>query len=113
MISRGTNAVQLELGERRLADRYPVDVDLVYKILGTTNAGDSGSGRVLNLSSTGLIAECWPALQADLDVELIVTWPAQHGKGAGLKLHATAHTVRTDGTCTALRIDASAFRLDA
>ncbi len=113
MSSRGTNAVQLELGERRLADRYPVDVDLSYKILGTPHAGDSGFGRVVNLSSNGLIAECQPALQAGLDVELVITWPAQHGKGVGIKLHATAHTVRTDGTRTGLRIDESAFRLDS
>lgn len=112
-MTRGTDAVQLELSERRLADRYPVEVDLAYRIVGTMHAGDSGLGRVLNLSSTGLIAECQPSLQAGLDVELIVTWPAQHGKGSGLKLHATAHTVRTDGTRTALRIDESTFRRDA
>ena len=113
MSSRGTNGVQLELGERRLADRYPIDVDVSYKVVGTTNTGESGFGRVVNLSSTGLIAECQPSLQAGLDVELIVTWPAQYGRGAGLKLHATGHTVRTDGNCTALRLDESAFRLDA
>jgi hypothetical protein len=87
-----------------------VSADVEWRVLSRMRNGNPHRGRVIDLSSTGLLLQCTPALQPGLDIELTIQWPASQGEWAGLRLHAFGQSIRADEGCTALKIDRSEFR---
>jgi hypothetical protein len=97
--------------ERRAHRRYPLELTVEYRIVGSEVSESAVCvGRILNLSSAGLIFESAKPLPAGLQVELSITWPSRDGPGVGTKLHAVGRTVRADGPFTAVEIEQSCFR---
>src|SRR5260370_39430279 len=106
-----SQAQQFENIERRASRRYPVNVDVEYRIMPAAENGSVCYGRTVNLSTTGLMLECIPALQMGLDIELTIKWPVRRGEGTGIELHAFGRTIRVEEGYTALRISDS-FQFD-
>jgi len=97
--------------DRRIARRYPVDTSVLYKLL--PNIGVHFSrGRVLNLSSIGVLFQGEPGIPLGSAIELVIPWPATRGLGTGIKLSALGQTIREEGNSTVVRIDQSAFEYD-
>jgi hypothetical protein len=92
--------------ERREAPRYPVAVEAEYRL----NSEEKYSrGLVRNLSNTGLLLDCDPAVKEGRAIELLIQWPAFQGK---VKLYAAGQTVRAGEGCTGVRIENALFRFD-
>jgi hypothetical protein len=96
--------------ERRASRRYPVNADVEFRLISDSEIGAYQRACLVNLSTNDLMLECDGELAQGQEVELMIQWPARRGKGAEIVLHAIGHTVRVDGSCTAVRIARSDFR---
>jgi len=100
-------------GPRRSHRRYPMQVDLEYKMLDGRKVLKTGIGRTLNLSSSGILFESEDALPIGSSLRLSIEWPARLDNRVGLTLCVMGRTVRSSGTCTAVEILSHEFRTRA
>ena len=98
--------------ERRGNDRFPIESELRYRLL-DARAPESGLGRTLNMSSSGVLFTSESALPIGRKVELSVDWPAELNENCGLKLVAQGKIVRSSTECAAITIDKYDFRTRA
>jgi PilZ domain len=96
--------------ERRSNTRFPLSLDLRYTIFDPSGPKTTGSGRTIDLSSSGLsfVAEGQLAVGQTLDAA--IHWPVLLDSGVQLQLILTGVVVRTHGNITALRIHRHEFR---
>ena len=99
--------------DRRGTDRFPIESDLRYKVVEDRANPDSGAGRTLNMSSSGVLFTAEGRLPVGRRVELSVDWPAQLNEHCGLKLVASGRIVRASAQAAAIRIDKYDFRTRA
>jgi hypothetical protein len=93
--------------------RYPLTVEIEYRLRTDGRYGYTRYGRAVNLSMTGLLLECSQELPPGVAIELTIPWPAERDNGKrALKLHAIGRSVRTEGQFTAVRMDQVDFRFD-
>lgn len=97
-------------GERRLARRFPLDLDVKYRLLGSGTVVATGEGRVVNLSTRGILFQSDQVLFRGADIELSIAWPARLNGVVGLKLSVVGRTVRVRGNLTAVEIEHHEFR---
>jgi hypothetical protein len=96
--------------DRRSDRRYPIDAELVYQLVRHGQAVETGHGRTLNVSSSGILFEAACALPRGAPIELSIAWPARLGDVVALKLCVTGRTVRCQNNCTAVLIQRHIFR---
>jgi hypothetical protein len=97
--------------ERRSCDRFPIERDVRYKILGThQKVIQVGLGKSLNMSSSGVLFTTESILPAGQRVELAVSWPVLLNNALPLKLIASGRLVRSQGTQAAMAIDKYEFK---
>jgi hypothetical protein len=100
----------------RLHPRYPITLDLKYKLLKGRRVEHLGCGRTLNISSGGVLFEANDTLEGkDISntnglVELVMDWPLLLQKVCALKLVVRGRIVRHDTRRLALRIEQHEFR---
>ena len=101
-----------ELTDQRARDRYPISLDLQYKVLRGGRIEQTGTGRTLNISSGGVLFETDDRLPQRGLVEVAMQWPYLLQGVCGLKLVMRGHIVRSGGnqTKTALRAEFREFR---
>src|SRR4051812_3698683 len=80
----------------RLNRRYPITLDLQYKLLSKGQVARLGSGTTLNISSGGVIFETDETLPSTGMVELALKWPFLLEGVCGLKLVMRGRIVRSD-----------------
>lgn len=97
------------LTERREARRYPVAAEAEYRLVSEEKYS---SGLVRDLSNTGLLLDCQPALEPGRAIELSIRWPAAQWNGGRIHLHATGQTIRAGEGYTAVKIDDAVFRFE-
>lgn len=97
-------------GDRRGSHRYSIDLPVQYEI-GRGDLAQSGKGRVINMSSTGLLVESDGPVGCGTPVRLRVEWPARLNNSVPLSLHIEGRAVRAKGTWFAVRIMKSEFRI--
>jgi len=78
-VTYGESALlQPDSTDRRSRVRFPIVLAFSYRTL--DRKSHSGVGRILNISSTGALAECRDPFTAGTTVELTMEWPARlHG----------------------------------
>jgi len=98
--------------DQRSRGRYPIALDLQYKVLCGGRVERTGSGRTLNISSGGVLFETDDRLPARGTVELAMKWPFLLEGACGLKLVMRGRIVRCDsnGRATALCTESYEFR---
>jgi len=96
--------------DRRSAHRFPIKVEVRYVLLKGKNADVAGSGRTINISSSGVLFESPHSIRPGVQIELSVAWPARIDGTVGLQLRASGKTVRQQDNCTGVRILHSEFR---
>src|SRR5690349_9607632 len=96
--------------DRRLHLRYPVEIPLEYTAILGSGEMITGSARVIDLSTGGLLFEGCSCLPVGLTIQMSIVWPRRCGSTIGLKLHAIGMTVRSEGNFTAVRIQEHEFR---
>lgn len=96
--------------EKRSAKRYPLDLDLNYTVLDGSDSPNSGRGRTIDVSSSGLRFAGERPIEVGLKIDLAVRWPVTLDGGVPLQLVGSGEVVRADNEETAVRILKYEFR---
>ncbi len=97
-------------GDRRMQRRYPIELELEYKIIRDNKVIGVGAGRTENLSSGGVFFRPDEDVPSGPNVELSVRWPAVLGSSPFLELSISGRLVRNDSRGVALRMSRYHFQ---
>jgi hypothetical protein len=97
-------------GDRRADRRYPILLDLRWKLIHRRRVVDVGTGITLDLSSGGVRFESGRLLPVGLNVELAISWPMLLRGVAPMQLVVHGRIVRSEGGRTAIRMTQHEFR---
>jgi hypothetical protein len=100
---------ETDSGERRGAMRFPIEQEVRFRIC-NRNSIEAGTGRTVNMSSSGVLFVTERRLILGERLELSVNWPAQLNKKCALKLVTTGRVVRIVDGLAAIAIDRYEFR---
>jgi hypothetical protein len=103
------NSGQLK-SERRKSDRFPIEREIRYRVLSKRTNQDAGTGRTVNMSSSGLLFTTDRMLLPGRRLEVSVSWPVQLDHKCALKLIARGRVVRCEAGMAALEIQQHEFR---
>jgi hypothetical protein len=104
------NAFFGELPERRDSNRFPLQEELSYRVVNTKTERIAGTGRTLDMSSSGICFTTLEKLQIGRQVEVAVNWPALLDGNCALKFVAVGRVVRSDDHSAAVKIERYEFR---
>ena len=96
--------------DRRQSDRFPIERELKYRILGKRPNEDAGDGKTINISSTGVLFSANHILLPGRRVEVSISWPAQLNDKCALRLVARGRVVRFQDGFAAIEIQKYEFR---
>jgi hypothetical protein len=97
--------------ERRASRRFAIEQDVFYKILDhRAIAPESGSGKTLDISSSGVLFDTEQRLRLGKRIEVSVNWPALLEGNCPLKFVAVGRVVRADDHRAAMKIEQHEFR---
>ena len=96
--------------DQRLHQRYPIILNVEYKLLVKGRVERLGSGRSRNISSGGIFFEVDETLPAQGRIELAMEWPFLLEGVCALKLVMRGCIVRSDTTGIAVKIAHHEFR---
>ena len=104
-----------KLGERRQADqrshqRYPIILEVDYKLLHRGRVDSQGSGRTRNMCSGGVLLDTEHALPKGSLIELMIHWPFLLEGVCPLKLVMQGRIVRSDKRGVAIQARHHEFR---
>jgi|SRR5579883_244498 len=97
-------------GDRRDDRRYNLMLDLRWKLVRRRKVLESGSGRTLDLSSSGLCFEAGRPLPVGLNVEISIAWPALLHNVAPMQLVVSGKIIRSEGMRAAVKMVQHEFR---
>ena len=97
-------------GDRREDRRYNLALELRWKLVRRRKVLDSGSGRTLDFSSSGLLFDAGRPLPVGLNVEISIAWPALLHNVAPMQLVVSGRIIRADGAKAAVRMVQHEFR---
>ena len=109
------HATEAEFGrngkeERRGKRRFRIEQDVRYRLLYGHRIAETGSGRTLNMSSSGVWISTQTQLSPGLPVELSISWPALLNDVCPMKLMIYGCVVRSTETGAAVAIERYEFR---
>jgi hypothetical protein len=96
--------------DQRLNRRYPITLEIEYKLLRKGRVERLGLGRTLNVSSGGVLFEANESLPAGSSIELLMHWPFLLEGVCPLKLVIHGCVVRSDSKGVAVRNKHHEFR---
>jgi hypothetical protein len=96
--------------ERRSDQRYPIALQLQYKLIGKSQIQRLGFGRTVNISSHGVLFELDDVAPASGQMELALNWPFMLEDSCGLKLVIRGNILRTEEKIIALKAEFHEFR---
>jgi hypothetical protein len=112
MDSQITRRVRLKgpSSDRRGSVRFPVNLEVRYSVVGHRRPVETGSGRTIDMSSSGLSFTADRPLSIGQRLDMSIDWPVRLDRDVLIQLVASGVVVRTDGAVTALRMDRHEFR---
>jgi hypothetical protein len=96
--------------ERRDSDRFPIEREVRYKVLNKRSGEETGDGKTVNISSSGVLFSSSHVLPLGRRMELSISWPAQLDQKLPLKLVARGRVVRFEHGRAAIEIQQYEFR---
>ena len=96
--------------ERRSADRFPIQREVRYRILGRRGSQEEGVGNTVNISSNGVLFTTDKLLVPGKKIEVSISWPAQLDNRCQLKLVARGRVARLEQGRAAVEIQQYEFR---
>lgn len=96
--------------ERRRSSRFPIERELRYKTLNQRAEILAGSGKTLNISSSGVLFTSDHELPVGTRLEVSISWPAQLNERVLLNLVARGRITRHHKGQLALQIQQYEFR---
>jgi hypothetical protein len=95
--------------DRRDDRRYPIELDLRYKVVARSRAPLHGTGRTMNMSSGGVLFDGDQSLPAGAFVELSIKWPVLLHDKCPLTLLIVGRVVRSEGDRVAVKTNRYEF----
>ncbi len=99
--------------DRRHADRFPIERDVRFRVLNKRSGEETGEGRTLNISSSGVSFTSQQMLLPGRRLERSISWPVQLNDMVPLKLVARGRVVRYEEGQAAIEIQQYEFRTQA
>jgi hypothetical protein len=96
--------------DQRSNRRYPIVLEIEYKLLRKGRVERLGLGKTLNVSSGGVLFEANESLPAGSSIELLMQWPFLLEGVCPLKLVIHGSVVRSDNKGVAVRTKQHEFR---
>jgi hypothetical protein len=96
--------------ERRRSSRFPIEREVRYKTLSQRSEVIQGSGKTLNISSSGVLFTADHDLPVGTRLEVSISWPAQLNEKCLLNLVARGRITRQESGHLALQIQQYEFR---
>ena len=109
-ITRRVRLLQGLSSDRRASIRVPVNLEVRYSVAGRRGAVETGSGRTIDMSSSGLSFTADRPLPIGQKLDLSIDWRARLNGDVQLQLVASGVVVRTAGAVTAIRLERHDFR---
>jgi hypothetical protein len=91
--------------DHRLNRRYPITLELQYKLLSRGRVERRGFGRTLDMSSNGVLFESDAPLPSTGQVELALDWPFLLDGVCTLKLVMRGRIVRSEAKASAFKAE--------
>lgn len=101
---------QADQTDRRHSDRFPIEREVRYRVLSKRSGEESGDGKTINISSSGVLFTASTVLLPGRRLELSISWPAQLNNKCALKLVARGRVVRFEDGRVAFEIQQYEFR---
>ena len=95
--------------DQRRHPRYPITLDLQYKLLNHGPVNRTGSGRTVNISTGGIFFETDDTLPKHGQIDVEMNWPFLLDGACPLKLLVQGRIVRTDARRTAVKVSRYEF----
>jgi hypothetical protein len=96
--------------DRRHSDRFQIEREVKYRTLSKRSGEDTGGGKTVNISSSGVLFTAERMLVPGRRMELSIGWPAQLDNKTSLRLVARGRVLRWEGGRAALEIQQYEFR---
>jgi hypothetical protein len=96
--------------DRRAGTRFPLAIEVRYALLGCREQRKTGSGQMIDLSSSGLSFTADRPLLTGQKIEVAIDWPVLLDGGVRLQLVMWGVVVRTSATTAALKIQRHEFK---
>ncbi|MBC7928063.1 MAG: PilZ domain-containing protein [Bryobacteraceae bacterium] len=98
--------------DRRSSDRFPIEREVRYRVLGKRVGGEAeeGTGLTVNISSNGVLFTTNQELIPGRRLELSISWPAELDNRCQLKLVAKGRVARLEEGRAAVEISQYEFR---
>jgi hypothetical protein len=96
-------------GDRRMERRYPVALELNYKVMEAGEIVGTGVGTTGNISSSGVFFLTGGIPVDGSSVEISIRWPAVSEETPFMQLRMSGRVVRSDAGGTALQISRYRF----
>jgi hypothetical protein len=95
--------------DRRGSERFPIVRDVCYRVLDRRRASEVGTGKTVNISSTGVLFSASKPVMLGKRLELSISWPVRLDGECRLKLVVRGRVVRCEGTLVAIEMEKSEF----
>lgn len=99
--------------DRRTYRRYPLSIGIEYRFSSPERITQVGLGKIVNLSSGGILFEAEGAIPMDTLIELSIPWPALRHAPVQMDLHVVGKTVRVENCRVAVQFNRAVFRTGA
>jgi hypothetical protein len=96
--------------EQRSHQRYPIELEVEYRLLAKGQSEYLGSGKTRNISSAGVLFEVLGSRPASGPIELMLSWPFLLEGVCPLKLVMKGRIVRSDVRGVAIQSSYHEFR---
>jgi hypothetical protein len=96
--------------DRRASVRFPLSLDVRYSVSHRHAPLETGSGQIIDLSSSGLRFAAQGPLEPGRKLDVAILWPVRLDEHVQLQLVVTGVVVWSSGTESALRIQRHDFR---
>ena len=96
--------------ERRMKRRFLIDQEVKYKMLYGQRIAETGTGRTVNISSSGVWFSTESMLTNGMPIELSMTWPVLLNDVCPMKLMIYGCVIRSNERCAAVAIERYEFR---
>jgi hypothetical protein len=110
LLGRQLDTADMAINERRRSSRFPIEREVRYKTLNQRTEILSGSGKTLNISSSGVLFTSDHDLPIGTRLEVSISWPAQLNEKCLLNLVARGRITRHHQGQLALQIQQYEFR---
>jgi hypothetical protein len=110
MAARAARRLEKFLSEQRSHQRYPIELEVEYRLLSKGRSEPFGSGKTRNISSGGVLFEAMGSPPPGSSIEVLVNWPFLLEGVCPLKLLIKGRIVRSDFRGVAIQSSYHEFR---